>query len=204
VLTAKGAATRQRIIDGAADEIREHGIARATLDDICRRSATGKSQLFHYFPGGREELLLAVAAREAGRVLADQQPYLGALTSWAAWQAWRDAVIERYRRQGARCPLGVLITELGRHTPAAQAVTRELLRQWQAQVQAGIAAMQQRGDVAAGIDPARTAAAIVAGIQGGVTVLMATGSVEHLAAALDTALDYLRGGVPAATGPGPS
>jgi len=58
--------------------------------------------------------------------------------------------------------------------------------------------------VAAGIDPARTAAAIVAGIQGGVTVLMATGSVEHLAAALDTALDYLRGGVPAATGPGPS
>jgi AcrR family transcriptional regulator len=204
VLTAKGAATRQRIIDGAADEIREHGIAAATLDDICRRSATGKSQLFHYFPGGREELLLAVADREAGRVLADQQPYLGSLTSWPAWQAWRDAVIGRYQRQGAHCPLGVLITELGRHTPAAQAVTRELLEQWQAQVQAGIAVMQERGEVPAAIDAARTGAAIIAGIQGGVAVLMATGSVEHLAAALDTALDYLRGGAPAVTGPGPS
>jgi AcrR family transcriptional regulator len=192
VLTAKGMATRQRIVDGAADEIREHGIAAVTLDDICRRTRTGKSQLFHYFPGGREQLLLAVAGAEASRVLTDQQPHLGQLTSWPAWQAWRDAVVDRYRRQGVHCPLGVLITELGRHTPAAQAVTRQLIEQWQAQVQAGIAAMQERGQVDAGLDAARTAAAIIAAIQGGVTILMSTGSCAHLEAALDTALAYLR------------
>jgi AcrR family transcriptional regulator len=192
VLTAKGTATRQRIVDGAADEIREHGIAAVTLDDICRRTGTGKSQLFHYFPGGREQLLLAVASCEADRVLADQQPYLGQLTSWPAWQAWRDAVVDRYRRQGVHCPLGVLITELGRHTPAAQAVTRQLIEQWQAEVRAGITAMQQRGQVDAGLDAARTAAAIIAAIQGGVTILMSTGSCAHLEAALDTALAYLR------------
>ena len=45
------------------------------------RTGTSKGQLFHYFPGGREDLLLAVADYEAGRVLADQQPYLGQLTS---------------------------------------------------------------------------------------------------------------------------
>jgi AcrR family transcriptional regulator len=192
VLTAKGTATRQRIVDGAADEIRENGIAAVTLDDICRRTRTGKSQLFHYFPGGREQLLLAVASREAERVLADQQPYLGQLTSWPAWQAWRDAVVDRYRRQGVHCPLGVLITEVGRHTPAAQAVTRQLIEQWQAPVQAGIAAMQQRGQVDPGLDAARTAAAIIAAIQGGVAILMSTGSCAHLEAALDTALAYLR------------
>jgi AcrR family transcriptional regulator len=192
VLTAKGTATRQRIVDGAADEIREHGIAAVTLDDICCRTGTGKSQLFHYFPGGREQLLLAVASREADRVLADQQPYLGQLTSWPAWQAWRDAVVDRYRRQGVHCPLGVLITELGRHTPAAQAVTRQLIERWQAEVRAGITAMQQRGQVDAGLDAARTAAAIIAAIQGGVTILMSTGSCAHLEAALDTALAYLR------------
>jgi AcrR family transcriptional regulator len=192
VLTAKGLATRQRIIDGAADEIRERGLAGTTLDDICRRTATGKSQLFHYFPGGREELLLAVAGREADRVLADQQPYLGQLTSWPAWQAWRDAVVDRYQRQGVHCPLGVLISELGRQTPAAQAVTRQLIEQWQADVQAGITAMQERGEIDANLDAARTAAAIIAAIQGGVTILMSTGSVAHLEAALDTALAYLR------------
>jgi AcrR family transcriptional regulator len=192
MLTVKGTATRQRIIEGAAGEIRESGIAATTLDDICRRSGTGKSQLFHYFPGGKEELLLAVAGYEAARVLGDQQPYLGQLTSWQAWDDWRNAVVDRYQRQGTHCPLGVLITELGRHTPAAQAVTRQLLEQWQGDVQAGITAMQQRGQIAPDLDAMRTAAAIVAAIQGGVTILMSTGSSAHLEAALDTALAYLR------------
>ena len=60
-LTAKGAATRQRIIEGAARVIREVGLGETTLDDIRMRTATSKSQLFHYFPSGRDELLLAVA-----------------------------------------------------------------------------------------------------------------------------------------------
>ena len=69
MLTKKGSATRQRIIEAAAAEIRERGIGNVTLDDVGRRSGTGKSQLFHYFPDGREQLLLAVAQREADRVL---------------------------------------------------------------------------------------------------------------------------------------
>lgn len=103
-LTAKGEATRRRIIEGAAAEIRSRGVAETTLDDIRARTLTSKSQLFHYFPGGKEQLLLAVASHEADQVLADQQPHLGALTSWAAWQRWRDAVVERYRKQGQSCP----------------------------------------------------------------------------------------------------
>ena len=120
--TAKGQATRQRIIEGAAAEIRGQGVAVATLDDIRARTQTSKSQLFHYFPDGKEQLLLAVAEHEAQMVLDDQQPYLGALTSWAAWQRWRDAVVDRYRRQGQHCPLAVLMSEIGRSTPGAQAV----------------------------------------------------------------------------------
>ncbi len=194
MLTTKGTATRQRIIDGAADEIREHGVAATTLDDVLARTATSKGQLFHYFPGGREELLLAVADYESDRVLADQQPYLSQLDSWAAWQSWRDAVVERYRRQGVHCPLGTLITELGRHSPAARAVTARLIERWQADLHAGIVTMQESGQVAPGIDAGRTAAAIIAALQGGVTILMSTGSSTHLEAALDTALLFLHDG----------
>ncbi|MFD8966749.1 TetR/AcrR family transcriptional regulator [Streptomyces sp. NPDC059568] len=191
-LTAKGAATRQRIIDGAAAEIRERGVLTTTLDDVCRRTATSKGQLFHYFPDGREQLLLAVAEREAERVLEDQQPHLGRLTTWDAWQAWRDAVVLRYQLQGMNCPLGVLITELGRSTPAAQAVTGRLVERWQYELHVGIAGMQQNGHIAGGLDAERTAAAMVAAIQGGVTILMSTGSSAHLEAALDTSLLFLR------------
>lgn len=191
-LTRKGVATRQRIVEGAADEIRAHGLAAVTLDDIRARTGTSKSQLFHYFPAGKDELLLAVARHEADRVLTDQEPALSELTSWPAWQSWRDTVVARYRRQGTDCPLGGLVAHLGQHTPGAQAVVTELLRDWRSRITAGIRAMQDRDLVAADLDADRTAAAILAGIQGGVLVMLSTGEIDHLEAALDLGISYLR------------
>ena len=192
-LTRKGAATRQRIIEGAAAEIRDRGVALTTLDDIRARTHTSKSQLFHYFPDGKEQLLLAVAEHEAEQVLADQQPHLGALNSWAAWQRWRDAVVDRYRRQGQSCPLSMLMSEIGRSTPGAQAVTATLMQRWHDEITAGVRSMQDQGKVAAGIDAERTAAALLAGIQGGVGILLATGDLGYLEAALDLGIATLRG-----------
>jgi AcrR family transcriptional regulator len=192
VLTAKGAATRQRIIEGAAAQIREYGVTATTLDDIRARTRTSKSQLFHYFPDGKDELLLAVARYEADRVIADQQPQLGELTSWAAWRAWRDTVVARYRGQGSRCPLDVVTSQLGRSTPGAQAVVSELMRRWQGELAAGVRHMQGVGEVDPGLDADRAAAALLAGIQGGVLILMSTGSTAHLEAALDTGIASLR------------
>lgn len=191
-LTSKGAATRQRIIDGAAAEIRAHGVSATTLDDIRARTRTSKSQLFHYFPAGKEQLLLAVAQYEAEWVLSDQQPYLGALTSWAAWQRWRDVVVERYRLQGQHCPLAVLMSELGRTTPGAQAVTGALIRQWHSEIAAGVTHMQRKGQIPTRVDAERAAAALLAGIQGGVGILLATGDLSFLEAALDAGIDALR------------
>ncbi|MGV9802878.1 TetR/AcrR family transcriptional regulator [Mycobacterium sp. NPDC003449] len=190
--TAKGEATRRRIIEGAAAEIRSRGVAETTLDDIMARTRTSKSQLFHYFPEGKDQLLLAVAEREAQMVLEDQQPYLGELTSWAAWQRWRDAVVDRYRRQGQSCPIGMLMSEIGRSTPGAQAVTKALLRQWHDEIATGIRHMQSGGRVGAGLDAERAATALLAGIQGGVSVMLATGDISYLETALDVGIASLR------------
>jgi AcrR family transcriptional regulator len=191
-LTPKGRATRQRIIDGAATEIRAHGAVATTLDDVMARTDTSKSQLFHYFPRGKDQLLLAVAEQEAARVLSDQQPHLSRLTSWAAWQRWRDAVVDRYRRQGQQCPLSTVMSELGR-TPGAQAVTGTLIEQWRSDIEAGVVAMQRQGKIANTVDPACAAAALLAGIQGGVSVLLNTGDLSYLEAALDFGIAAMRG-----------
>ncbi|KDE99744.1 TetR family transcriptional regulator [Mycolicibacterium aromaticivorans JS19b1 = JCM 16368] len=191
-LTAKGRATRQRIIEGAAAEIRARGVALTTLDDVMVRTRTSKSQLFHYFPGGKEQLLLAVAALESQMVLDDQQPHLGALTSWAAWQRWRDSVVDRYRRQGQNCPIAVLMSEIGRTTPGAEAVTAELIVQWSGAIATGIRSMQEQGKVAYSVNAERAAAALLAGIQGGVGIMLATGDLSYLEAALDQGIDALR------------
>jgi AcrR family transcriptional regulator len=190
-LTVKGRATRQRIIEGAATHLRSDDPGDMTLDDVRAITGTSKGQLFHYFPGGKDELLLAVARHEADRVLSDQQPHLGALTSWAAWERWRDAVVARYRAQGANCPLGALMTQVGT-TPGAREVTSTLVAQWKDHIRSGIAAMQEARQVHPGIDADRAAGAFIAGIQGGVQMLRSTGSVEHLESALDLLIDYLR------------
>jgi AcrR family transcriptional regulator len=191
-LTAKGRSTRQRIIEGAASEIRERGVAATKLDDILARTRTSKSQIFHYFPDGKEQLLLAVAEHEAALVLSDQQPQLGNLTSWRAWQEWREAVLDRYRRQGEQCPLNVLVTQLGRNTPGAQAVVSRLLERWQSEIATGIREMQRQRRVSSKIDPDQVAAALLAGIQGGVVVMLSTGSLAHLEAALEVGINNLR------------
>jgi AcrR family transcriptional regulator len=191
-LTAKGTATRQRIVEGAAAEIRERGVAVTTLDDVRGRTGTSKSQLFHYFPDGKEELLLAVARFEADQVLAVQQPQLGRLTSWAGWRRWRDTVVSHYRDRGQHCPLNVLISQLGRATPGAQAVVSEMLERWQGELEAGIRHLQEAGEADRALDAGRTAAALLAGLQGGVVVMLSTGRLDHLEAALDVGIENLR------------
>ncbi|MEF3115039.1 TetR/AcrR family transcriptional regulator [Streptomyces chrestomyceticus] len=191
-LTRKGAATRQRIVEGAASEMRRLGIFSLTLDDVMRCTSTSKSQLFHYFPGGKDELLLAVARHEASGVISDQQPELASLNSWSAWRSWRDKVVERYREQGPNCPLNVVMGQLGPTTEGARAVVRELYARWEGELAAGIRAMQSQGEIDAALDAGRGARALLAGIQGGVLIHLATGSLEHLEAALDQGIEFLR------------
>ena len=191
-LTPKGETTRARIVASAAEVLREQGVASATLDDMRNRSGTSKSQLFHYFPAGKDQLLLAVAQYEADRVLDDQQPYLGCLDSWQAWYRWRDTVIQRYEAQGEQCPMGSLFQHIGRSTPGAQAIVVELMRQWQQSLAAGVQALHDRGLISTQVDVDQAAAALLAGIQGGVSLLLSTGQSVHLRAALDFWIMQLR------------
>jgi AcrR family transcriptional regulator len=191
-LTHKGGQTRSRIVAGAAAEVRERGIDDVRLEDVMARTGTSKGQLFHYFPDGKEELLLAVAQHEADQVLADQEPMLSDLSTWAAWDAWRDRLISRYRDQGPACPLAGVLAQMNRRAPAAQAVVTVFMEQWQRSIADGIRRMQSTGDISPELDADRTAGAVLAGIQGGVVVLLNTGRIDNLEAVLDLMLSHLR------------
>jgi hypothetical protein len=84
------------------------------------------------------------------------------------------------------------MSELGRTTPGAQAVTGALIRQWHSEIAAGVLHMQRKGQIATRVDAERVAAALLAGIQGGVGILLATGDSSFLEAALDAGIDAMR------------
>lgn len=186
-MTIKGAATRKRIVVAAALLIREKGVVEVTLDDVRAATSTSKSQLFHYFPDGRSDLLVAVAEHEAEQVLEVQQPSLGDLTTWESWQKWREVVINHYAELGQRCPLGSLTSELGKSSPEARAVVSNLYEAWEAALLRGVEALVP-GD-GTSVDRARS---ILVAIQGGVVMLRATGRIDYLVAGLTGAIEPLR------------
>jgi AcrR family transcriptional regulator len=59
--TARGTATSRRILDAAAEEFAERGIAGARVDRIVAAAQTNKAQLYGYF-GSKEGLFDAVVA----------------------------------------------------------------------------------------------------------------------------------------------
>ena len=78
--TARGRATRQRIVTAAAELMLANGVAATSVDDVLCRSQASKSQLYHYFTD-RQDLVLAVTQHACGRVLAAQQRLAG-IADW--------------------------------------------------------------------------------------------------------------------------
>ena len=69
-LTSRGAATRERIVAGAAALIYEGRVASTSLDDIMAATRTSKSQLYHYF-ADKDALVLEVIRRQLDQIIAD-------------------------------------------------------------------------------------------------------------------------------------
>lgn len=67
-LTARGEATRQRIIDVATAEFAEHGIAGARVERVVAAARTNKAQLYAYF-GNKEKLFDAIFFGSLDRIV---------------------------------------------------------------------------------------------------------------------------------------
>jgi AcrR family transcriptional regulator len=191
-LTVKGAATRERIVVTAADLVLERGARGTSLDDIRAATATSKSQLFHYFPAGKGELIEQIAALQGERVLDAQRPHLERLGTWSDWDAWRSAVIDHYAsQQHLRCPIGALTAELIASEPERAALLTAFMDRWRGFLTAGVRRMVDGGLLDAAADPERLALSVFASLQGGLALMAISDSIEPLSAALDGALAAL-------------
>ena len=199
-LTARGAATRARIVEAAADLIYAHGVERTSLDDVMAASGVSKSQLYHYF-ADKDALVLEVITRQTERVLDAQRPHLEALDSLSALKAWRDAFVRLNRAAGGRgCPLGSLASELANDSEPARKRLAESFSMWRDRIESGLAKMRERGELAASADPHDLALALLSAVEGGLLLAKTTQSGRPLEIALDMAIDHVARHVTARTG----
>jgi len=191
-LTERGRQTRQRIIEATGEQILASGIGGTTLDTIRAATLTSKSQLFHYFPGGKAELVREVAGWEGRQLLAAQEPEIYDLASWGSWERWREGLVDYYIGLGRwACPIGSLATQAAAVDPVLDQIVADGLRAWRNALSDGVEKMRTAGLVAVSADPQRIAVSILAAIQGGLILSQPERSEWPLEAALDSALTPL-------------
>lgn len=194
-MTAKGRATRNRIVEAAAQLIVTEGLSAANMENVRRAASVSGSQLAHYF-ADKSALIRAVLRRQIGVVLDfHRQPRLGGLTSFDDFERWIDLNMRYLRRIGffGTPTYHALAAQLAK----SDDVTRETLAagywQWVELLQAAIQQMKDDGALVADADPRRLATVIVAAHQGGGTLAFTYRAEWPHADAVRFAVNYLRG-----------
>jgi AcrR family transcriptional regulator len=187
-LTARGAATRRRIVAAAADLAAARGVGEISLDEVMAASGASKSQLYHYF-ANKDALLREAAALQAERVLGAHAPLLEALDSLSAMRRWRDAVLALNQRTG--CPLGALVYQLPPSATRARATVEDAFEIWRGRIEAGLVRMRERGELAAEAAPGDIALAVLSAVQGGLLLSRSAKSDRPLELAFDMALAHV-------------
>jgi len=153
-LTSRGAATKRRIVEAAAELIYAKGAERVSLDEVMEATGASRSQLYHYFEN-KDALVREVIEIQTSRILAANSLHLESLDSFEALRVWRDWMIAANRAEGGvgGCPLGSLANELAARSEEARHQLDQSFAAWGAVIEMGLCRMRERGQIRIGADP---------------------------------------------------
>jgi TetR/AcrR family transcriptional repressor of nem operon len=190
--TAKGQATRERIVHAAADLMFTSGVAGTSTPAVRDAAGVSSSQIYHYF-ADKDALTRAVIAHQTERIVTDQEALLSRLDSIEALRAWRDVVVRAQRDHGYRggCPLGSLSSELADRNPPAREALADGFAQWADAIRDGLQHMTDGHILRPDTDAERLSLAMLAALQGGLLLAQAQHTTAALEAGLDTVIDQI-------------
>jgi len=191
-LTARGAATRDRIVQAAADLMYVKGVHATTLDDIRAATGTSKSQLYRHFPD-KDALVHEVIALRGRQIIERETQRLGRLNSFSGLVRWRNALVQANSLQNGAygCALGSMASELADQDEEARVSLGELFKSWEELLAAGLRRMQAKGTLRPDADSGQLAVGLMAALQGGYLLANTAHDVRPMEIALDLALEHL-------------
>lgn len=187
--TARGRATRERILRAATELIAEHGVARTSLDDVREHARASKSQLYLYFPD-RDSLLREVAGETCDTVLDGQAKVLSRFDSIEGIEHYLDTLVELQveRETPGGCPIASLAGQLADHDEPTRLVLADGLDRWEHGLRGGLEAMAARGELRPEIDPVLLATQTLALLQGGLLLTQVRRDATQMRIATDAVL----------------
>jgi len=190
--TGRGRASRERIVERAAELFAEQGVAATSLDDVLAAAGAGKSQLYHYFRG-RDELVEAAVGLRCAQVLAGLTQALGAVTSLAELERALAGFADGYEQMGLPgCPIGSLAAEVAGRNEDARLQTAAAFDAWERLFADALERMRDRGELRADASPAALATALLASIEGGMVLSQTRKDPASLRIAVQAGLAHVR------------
>jgi AcrR family transcriptional regulator len=193
-LTAKGRATRDRIIKSAGELILREGLSALSMDALRKAASVSGSQLTHYFTD-KQALIRAVVARQLNVVLDfHRQPKLRMLATFEDFERWIDLNMRYLRRIGytGTPTYHALAGQLGKSDSAVRETLAAGYWEWIGLLEQAIQRMKDHGVLVADADPQKLALVIVTAHQGGGTLAFTYQAEWPHADAVRFAVNYLR------------
>ncbi len=191
-LTARGVATRNRIVAAAAELMHVRGVAATTIDEVLAASATSKSQFYQHF-GDKSDLVYEVITVRADEILSWQRLRLEKVDSFRGLYQWRDAMIQRcaLRRGLWGCELGSLAAELSDSDDKARVSLAEHFAEWRGILAAALERMRDSGVLATDIDGPALATGLLAAVEGGYLLSQTAHDPRLMQTALNSSISYI-------------
>ncbi|MFI7130893.1 TetR/AcrR family transcriptional regulator [Nonomuraea sp. NPDC050153] len=183
---------REQLIESTRELLWERGYVGTSPKAIQQRSGAGQGSMYHHFRG-KPDLALAAITRSAEEMRARAEAEL----SGPGGPVRRITVYLRRERDALRgCPVGRLTQDPDvMSDPDLRRPVEETFSWLRTRLAALLAEARASGEFAAGPDPAATATALVAVLQGGYVLARAADDAEVYAQAVDGALGLLAGHV---------
>jgi AcrR family transcriptional regulator len=190
--TRRGRASRERIVERAAELFAERGIAGTSLDEVLAAAGAGKGQFYHYF-SGRDELAAAAVGYRCGQVVAGLTEALGGVSSLAGLEEALAGFVAGFEQAGLPgCPIGTLATEVAGRNEEARARAADGFDAWERLLADALERMRLCGELRADAPSAVLATGLLASIEGGMVLSQARRDMASLRVAVDTGLAPVR------------
>ena len=191
-MTRRGRASRERIVERAAELFAERGIAATTVDEVLAAAAAGKGQFYHYFRS-RDELAAAAVGFRCAQVVAGLTQALGGVSSLAGLEEALEGFIAGFEQAGLPgCPIGTLAAEVAGRNEDARLQAAAGFDAWEQLLADALERMRQRGELRADASPAVLATGLLATIEGGMVLSQARKDMESLRIAVEAGLALVR------------
>jgi AcrR family transcriptional regulator len=191
-MTRRGRASRERIVERAAELFAERGIAATSVDEVLAAAGAGKGQFYHYFRG-RDELAAAAVGYRCAQVVAGLTEGLGGVSSLAGLEEALEGFIAGFEQAGLPgCPIGTLATEVAGRNDDARLQAAAGFDAWERLLADALERMRQRGELRADAPAPVLAAGLLASIEGGMVLSQIRKDAASLRVAVEAGLARVR------------